>query len=58
MIKMPPEFDAGVARGHDPGDEDAGEPAARRRILCERQAWKADTFFLRWAHPLGMGPRR
>jgi len=57
VITMPSEFDAGVVRGHDPGDEDPGEPAARRQILCERQAWKADTFPLRFGTPMGMAPR-
>lgn len=58
MIEMPPEYAAGAEHSHDTGDEDPGEPAARHRILCERQAWKADTFFLRWARPMGMGLRR
>lgn len=58
MITMPPEFAAGAEHSHDPGDEDPGEPAARHRIACERQAWKADTFHLRFGTPMGMGASR
>ena len=44
---MPLEFAAGQPRGHDAGDEDPGEPTRRLEIRAERQAWKADTFWLR-----------
>lgn len=54
MIKpiYPPEFDACVARGHDPGDEDTDQPSARREIAVKRQAWKDVTFVARHAVPL------
>lgn len=59
MIKpiYPPEFDACVARSHDPGDEDTDQHPARREIAIERQAWKDATFAarygvsLRWEAP-------
>ncbi len=54
MITMPPEFAAGAAVFHDPGDEDPDEPAARHRISCERQAWKE--LFPSFMIPAGMAP--
>ena len=52
---MPPEYAAGLERGHDAGDEDPGESRQRLEIRAERQAWKADTFWLRM-HATGLGP--
>lgn len=55
MLDMPSDFAAGTAHGHDPGDEDPGETAARQQILCARQLWKCDTFPLRM-YAIGYGP--